>query len=165
MSAWYLVQFKKNSHRLAIRNLNQQGFQTFLPLQDITSKSRSKFSTNIKPLFPGYMFVCVDLGGEPWQKINSTLGVSRLICLNGIPTRVPKEIVTALMSRCDNSGKLLPPGSLVRGDSVKILSGALADFVATVEDFDSEHRIWLLIEIMGQTTRVQVASDQIKLQN
>ena len=76
-----------------------------------------------------------------------------------------EEIVSALMSRCDSSGKLLPPESLASGDSVKILSGALANFIATVETFDSEQRIWVLMEIMGQVTRVQVALDQIKLQN
>ena len=165
MKNWHIIQLKRNSHRLAERNLNQQGFTTFLPLQHFTSKSRSKFSTNIKPLFPGYMFVRVDLYGKPWQKVNSTLGVSRLICQDGIPTRVPEEIIAALMSRCDSSGKLLPPKSLTNGDSVKVISGALANFVASVETFDSEHRIWVLMEIMGQTTRVQVASDQIRLQN
>ncbi len=163
--SWYIVQFKSNSHRVATRNLKQQGFKTFLPLQVRTRKSRTKFSTNIEPLFPGYMFVSIDLGKEPWHKINSTLGVSRLICQDGIPMKVPKEIVSALMSRCDSSGQLLPPEALASGDSVRILSGALANFIATVETFDSEQRIWVLMEIMGQVTRVQVALDQIKLQN
>ena len=164
MYDWYLVQFKRNSHRLAERNLNQQGFKTFLPLQDFATKSGSKFLTNIKPLFPGYMFVSIELDKAPWQKINSTLGVSRLICQEGIPKSVPKEIVYGLMSRCDNFGKLLPPKSLERGDSVILLSGALANVVATVETFDSQNRIWVLMDIMGQITKVQVASEQIKLQ-
>ena len=148
-----------------MRNLSQQGFKTFLPFQSCTRKSQTKFSTNIEPLFPGYMFVSIDLDKEPWHKINSTLGVSRLICQDGIPMKVPKEIVIALMSRCDSSGKLLPPRSLASGDSVKILSGALADFIATVETFETKQRIWVLMEIMGQVTRVQVGLDQIKLQN
>ncbi len=162
---WYIVQIKRNSHRVATRNLGQQGFKTFLPLQSSTRKSQDKFLTNIEPLFPGYMFVSIDLCREPWHKINSTLGVSRLICQDGTPIKVPEEIVSALMSRCDSSGKLLPPESLVCGDSVKILSGALANFIATVETFDTKQRIWVLLEIMGQVTRVQVALDQIKLQN
>ena len=162
---WYIVQFKRNSHRVATRNLSQQGFKTFLPLQTSARKNRTKFATNIEPLFPGYMFLSIDLGNEPWHKINSTLGVSRLICQDGIPMKVPEEIVSALMSRCDSSGKLLPPETLASGASVKILSGALANFIATVEKFDSEKRIWVLMEIMGQVTRVQVALDQIKLQN
>ena len=165
MDSWYIVQFKRNSHRIAVRNLSQQGFKTFLPLQSLTRQNQAKFLTNIEPLFPGYMFVSIDLGKEPWHKINSTLGVSRLICQDRIPMKVPQEIVSALMSRCDSSGLLLPPESLASGDSVKILSGALANFIATVETVDSKQRIWVLMEIMGQVTRVQVALDQIKLQN
>ena len=69
------------------------------------------------------------------------------------------------MSRCDNSGKLIAPASLKRGDSVAVISGVLADFVATVETIDSEKRIWLLMEVMGQLTKVQVASDQIRTIN
>ncbi len=165
MDNWYIVQFKRNSHRLAERNLNQQGFSTFLPLQDQTNKSGSKFLTKIKPLFPGYMFVCVDLDGAPWQKIKSTLGVTRLICQNNMPIKISEEIISALMSRCDRSGKLLPPVVLQRGDPVKIQSGALANFIATVESIDNNRRIWVLMDIMGQTSRVQVPSEKIKLLN
>ncbi len=162
MFDWYFVQFKRNSHRLAERNLNRQGFKTFLPLQDLTITYGSKFLTRLKPLFPGYMFVKIDLENAPWHKINSTLGVSRLICHDGVPKSIPSEVIAGLMSRCDNLGKLLPPTALERGDSVTIMSGALANFVATVETIDSNRRIWVLMDIMGQITRVQVAPRQIK---
>ena len=162
---WYLVQLKRNSHRIAERNLKQQGFTTFLPMQDFTSKRGSKFSTRIKPLFPGYMFVGVRSDGTPLYKVNSTLGVSRLICQDGIPKRIPTEIVSGLISRCDRFGMLLPPTVLQRGDSVEIQSGALANFIATVEYIDSNSRIWMLMDIMGQITKVQVSLERIKLLN
>ena len=165
MGNWYLIQFKKNSHRIAERNLNKQGFETFLPLQDFTSRRRFKFISSIKPLFPGYMFVSIKSDGAPWYKINSTLGVSRLICQDGLPKRVPTEVVSGLISRCDSFGKLLPPVVLRSGDSVKIQSGALANFIAKVESIDSDRRIWVLMNLMGQTSRVQVPSEQIKLLN
>ena len=165
MGNWYLVQLKRQSYRLAERNLNRQGFKTFLPLQKLTCRNGSKFLTNVKPLFPGYMFVSIWLDIAPWRKINSTLGVSRLICQNGTPQEIPLEIVSGLMSRCDNSGKLLSPESLEVGDSVTVLSGALANFVATVETIDSEQRIWVLMDILGQLTKVQIPSEQIKILN
>ena len=165
MGNWYLIQLKRNSHRIADRNLNQQGFKTFLPLQDLTSKRGSKFLTSTKPLFPGYMFVRIKPDGAPWQKINSTLGVSRLICQQGVPRTVPTEVVSGLISRCDSLGKLLPPTAIQCGDTVEIHSGALANFLATVETIDSDRRIWVLMEIMGQITRVQVASEQVKVLN
>ena len=163
MDNWYLIQFKRNSHNIAKRNLNQQGFKTFLPLQDLTSRRGSEFLTSTKPLFPGYMFVRIKPDGAPWQKINSTLGVCRLICQDGVPKRVPLEIVSGLMSRCDRFGKLLPPKSLERGDKVAFLSGALTNFVATVETVDSYERIWVLMDIMGQLTKVQVAPERVKI--
>ena len=161
MDNWYFIQFKRNSHLIAERNLNQQGFKTFLPLQDFTGKRGSRFLRSIKPLFPGYMFVTITADGTPWHKINSTLGVSRLICQDGVPMRVPPEVVYGLLSRCDSDGKLLPPTALERGDYVEIQSGALANFIATVEVIDSHRRIWVLMEIMGQLTKVQVSSEQI----
>ena len=165
MGDWYLIQIKRNSHRIADRNLNQQGFKTFLPLQDLTSRRGSEFSTSTKPLFPGYMFVRIKPDGAPWQKINSTLGVLRLICQNGVPKKVPTEVVSGLISRCDSLGRLLPPTAVHHGDTVEIHSGALANFIATVETIDSKRRIWVLMDIMGQITRVQVASEQVILLN
>jgi len=165
MENWYLIQFKRNSHRIAERNLNRQGFKTFLPLQNFTAKHGSKFSTNIKPLFPGYMFVNIKSDGVPWHRINSTIGVYRLICHDGLPRRVPDAVVSGLISRCDRFGKLLPSTLIRRGDCVEIESGALANFIATVESIDSNKRVWMLMDIMGQTTRVQVSSEQIKLLN
>ena len=165
MGNWYFIQFKRNSHRIAERNLNLQGFKTFLPLQEFTRKRGSEFLTSTKPLFPGYMFVSIALDGAPWHKINSTLGVLRLICQNGAPKMVPSAVVTGLISRCDSFGRLLPPNALQSGDFVEIQSGALANFIATVETIDSNKRIWLLLDILGQVTRVQVASEQLRLIN
>ena len=162
---WYLIQLKRNSHRIADRNLNQQGFKTFLPMQDLTNRRGAEFLTSAKPLFPGYMFVQIKPDGAPWHKINNTLGVSRLICQDGVPKRVPAEVVSSLLSRCDSRGRLLPPTAVQRGDTVEINTGALANFIATVETIDSNSRIWVLMDIMGQITRVQVPSEQVKLFN
>ena len=111
------------------------------------------------------MFVRIKYDETPWQKINSTLGVSRLICQDGAPKRVPTEVVSGLISRCDSLGRLLPPCAVQTGDTVEIHNGALANFIATVETIDSDKRIWVLMDFMGQITRVQVASDQVQLLN
>jgi len=38
---WFILQFKPNAHHQANNNLNQQGFETFLPLNNITSRNAS----------------------------------------------------------------------------------------------------------------------------
>ena len=163
MKHWYLIQFKPNSYRLAERNLHRQGFETFLPMQKITRRKASRFVSDLKPLFPGYMFVRVNSDLAPWRTINSTIGVSKLVSFEGKPKPLPLQLISGLMLRCDASGTLLPPQSLSEGNSVEMLTGPFANFIATVDTIDPEQRIWVLMDFMGQKTRMQVTADQLQL--
>ena len=163
MKHWYLIQFKPNSYRLAERNLHRQEFETFLPMQQITRRKASRFVSDLKPLFPGYMFVSVNSDLAPWRTINSTIGVSKLVSFEGKPKPLPLQLVSGLMLRCDASGALLPPKSFSEGDSVEMLTGPFTNFIATVDTIDPEQRIWVLMDFMGQNTRMQVTTDQLQL--
>ena len=153
---WYLVQLKPNGHGLARTNLERQGFRVFLPLQNVTGRSARKFVDRAVPLFPGYMFVELDVGRDLWRKVNSTLGVARIVSLSGAPTPVPSAIVSQLMSRCDPSGILRPPRGIEVGQDVELVSGPFANFVAQVEDISPDRRVWLLIDMLGQSSRISV---------
>ena len=165
MNKWYLIQFKPNGHRLAERNLHRQGFETFLPMQKITRRKASRFAGDLKPLFPGYMFVSVNSELVPWRTINSTIGVSELVSLEGKPKPLPPQLISGLMLRCDASGALLPPKSLNEGDGVEMVTGPFASFIATVDTIDPKRRVWVLLDFMGQKTRMQVTADQFQLAN
>ena len=162
---WFILQFKSNSHHLAAKNLNRQGFETFLPLHDTTSRRTSRFINTSKPLFPGYMFIKFDRAESQWHKINNTYGVSRLITFNSLLKSIPTKFVDSLMKRYDSSGKLIPIQKLKEGDRVKILKGPFADFIASVENYESEQRIWVLMDLMGRTTKIQIPSEALNLSN
>lgn len=163
MNRWYLIQFKPNCHNLAERNLNRQGFKTFLPMQHNTHRKSCRFVSDLKPLFPGYMFVSVNNELAPWRAINSTAGVSRLISFEGRPKSIPIQLISGLKLRCDASGVLLPPKNLNEGDNIKILTGPFANFIARVDTIDPKQRVWVLMDFMGQKTRMQVDTDQMHL--
>ena len=160
---WFILQFKSNSHHLAAKNLNRQGFETFLPLHDTTSRKLSRFINTSKPLFPGYMFIRFDRAGSEWHKINNTYGVSRLITFNSILKSIPTILVDHLMKRYDLSGKLLPIKKLKKGDQVTVLKGPFANFIATVEKYEADQRIWILMDLMGRKTKIITSSDALKL--
>jgi transcriptional antiterminator RfaH len=160
---WFILQFKPNSHHQASKNLTRQGFETFLPLHDITSRKLSRFVNTSKPLFPGYMFIKFDRSESEWYKINNTYGVSRLITFNSLLKSIPTKFVDSLMKRYDLSGKLLPIQKLKEGDQVAILKGPFANFIATVEKYEADHRIWILMDLMGRKTKIQAPSDALKL--
>ena len=160
---WFILQFKSNSHHQAAKNLNRQGFETFLPLHDTTSRKSSRFINTSKPLFPGYMFIKFDRAESEWHKINNTYGVSRLITFNSILKSIPTIFVDNLMKRYDLSGKLLPIQKLKKGDQVTVLKGPFANFIATVEKYEADQRIWILMDLMGRKTKIQTPSDNLTL--
>jgi len=158
---WFLVQFKPNSHNVADRNLKRQGFTTFLPLQVATRRQNDRFVSETRPLFPGYMFILLDPKTAPWRKINSTYGVSRIVSFRDIPSPVPNDLVSALLLRCGPDGRVQIQTSVVAGDKVTVIDGPFAEFVGTIETIDAEKRLWLLLDFMGQSTRIQVSANQI----
>ena len=160
---WFILQFKPNSHHLATKNLTQQGFEVFLPLHDTTSRKLSRFINTSKPLFPGYMFIKFDRAESEWHKINNTYGVSRLITFNSILKPIPASFVDGLMKRYDLSGKLLPIQKLKKGDQVKLLKGPFADFAATVEKYEDDQRIWVLMSLMGRKSKIQAEAESLQL--
>jgi len=159
---WFILQFKANSHNQATKNLNRQGFETFLPLHNTTSRKLSRFVNTSKPLFPGYMFVRFDRAKPEWYKINNTYGVSQLITFNSILKSIPTTFVDSLMKRYDLSGKLIPAEKLKKGDHVTVLTGPFANFIATVEEYEADQRIWVLIDLMGRKSRIQTQSDTLQ---
>ena len=160
---WFILQFKPNAHHQAAKNLNQQGFETFLPLHDTTSRKLSRFINTSRPLFPGYMFIKFDRAESEWHKINNTYGVSRLITFNYILKSVPIIFINHLMKRYDLSGKLIPIQKLKKGDQVTVLKGPFANFIATVEKCEADQRIWILMDLMGRKAKIQTPSEHLKL--
>jgi transcriptional antiterminator RfaH len=118
-----------------------------------------------KPLFPGYMFVSFDKTENKWHKIKNTYGVSRIITFNSSLKSIPSTFVDNLKKRYDSSGKLIPILKMKKGDKVKIFEGPFANFIATVEEYESEQRIWVLMDLMGRRTKIQTPSVSLQPSN
>ena len=67
-----------------------------------------------------------------------------------------------MKKRYDLSGKLLPLKKLKKGDQVKILKGPFANFIATIETYETDQRIWILMDLMGRKSKIQTQSDTIQ---
>ena len=152
---WYLVHTRPNGERKAERNLVAQGFTTFLPQIERTIRHARRLTTVRRPLFARYLFVRLDVGRERWLSVNGTIGVSRLFTQEGRPVPVPFGIVESLLVHSE-AGLMRLDHSLAEGQRVRILSGPLADFTATVVRLDARRRVDVLLEIMGAAVPVSV---------
>src|ERR1700712_2882696 len=110
---WYVVQTQPNAENKAVTHLNRQGFSTYLPRYLKRRRHARKVDTVAAPLFPNYLFVAIDLAGQGWRSIRSTVGVSRLLCHGDTPSIVTDSVLSALRAREDAEGfiKLSPRSS------------------------------------------------------
>ena len=156
-----MVQIKPNSYDKAIRNLDQQGFETFSPVLELTKRKKTRFLNKLVPLFQGYMFVAFDPNTMLWHKINSTLGVTKILNFNGKPEPMPIDLILGLKNRCDIDGKLQHLDQLKKGVQIEMLTGPFSNFIAKIEAVDAEKRIWALMTFMGQSRKFQLKPDQV----
>jgi transcription elongation factor/antiterminator RfaH len=146
---WFLVNTLTKSERRAEWHLGAQGFRTYLPQIQKTIRHARKLKAVQAPVFPGYLFVILDLNRDRWLSVRSTVGVARLVGhRDGRPIAVPVGVVESLMERsCGNIVRL--DADLTNGQKVRILSGPFCNFVGTLEQLDSSGRVRLLLNMMG----------------
>lgn len=109
----------------------------------------------MQPLFPGYIFIIIDLAKHRWRSVNGTFGVASLIMGAEQPSAVPPGVVEALIASCESSGAVRVDDSLEIGQKVRILSGPFAETLCRLADLDERGRVRVLLEIMGKEVAIQ----------
>ena len=153
---WLIAQIKPYSYDLAIRNLERQGFETFVPKMKITIKEKIFFINKDVFVFPGYVFIGVDPLNSNWTKINSTYGISKLLSFNNKASEISHDLILALKNRYDENIEQTIKENLKKGDIIKFNSGPFVDLIAGIEALDGKNRIWVLLEAMGQKMKVKI---------
>ena len=153
---WLVAQIKPNSSDLAFRNLERQGFETFMPKIKATTRKENKFINKEVFVFPGYAFIGVDLQNSYWTKINSTYGVSKLLSFNNKLSEVPLDLIVALKKRFQDNISPIMNEKLKKGDIIKFNNGPFTDLVANIESVDTKKRIYVLLEVMGGRRKLEI---------
>jgi len=162
-SRWYVVQTHVNAEAKALANLQRQGFAVYLPRYLKRRSHARKVDMVARALFPRYLFVAIDLATQRWRAIQSTLGVSHLVCWNGQPASVDDGVINALKAREGEGGfiKLARRSAFSPGDKVRIVEGAFVDNLALVEGVSDHERVAVLLDLLGRKVRVLVGADLI----
>ena len=163
MKQWFVVHTHVQKESNATSHLLRQGFEVYLPqFLKIRNHARRR-DTVKKPLFPRYLFVAIDLTLDRWRSVNSTVGVSHLICNGETPVPVPDQVVDDIRLREDNRGnvKLNKLVRFCKGDHVDIIDGALSDQTAIFECARDEDRVQVLLNLLGRPMKVVLPLDAI----
>ncbi|MBS28066.1 MAG: transcriptional activator RfaH [Alphaproteobacteria bacterium] len=155
---WFVVRTQPNGEFKALAHIMRQGFDAYLPRYLKRRRHARKTDTVQKPLFPGYLFVGMDPEHARWRALNSTIGVSELICHSGVPAPVPDQIIGDIRRHEDERGYVVlgERAGLKPGDKVRITDGTMADQVGIFDAPSDQHRAFLLLELLGRQVRVKM---------
>ena len=112
-----------------------------------------------RPLFPRYLFVGLDLSLDRWRAIHSTIGVNRLVLAGEEPLPVPDGVIDDIRAREDGEGlvALGLPAGVGPGSRIRLVDGIFAEAKGVLERIADDHRVAVLLELLGREVRVFVA--------
>ena len=138
MNRWYVAQTHVRSELRALTHLTRQGFATYMPQYLKRRRHARRSETVHRPLFPGYLFVLMDIESIGWRAIRSTVGVRNLICNGDRPLAVPRGVVEDIRAREDESGVVAvnEPPPFKKGETVQVVMGSANRDPRSYEDPD-----------------------------
>ena len=160
MMEWYTVSTSCNKELMALFNLKKQNFESYYPRYKKITKHARKLKTVIKPLFPGYLFVNIDVKKQSWSKINSTFGVKSLITMGSKPVSISEKIIQDLKGREDINGitNIITDVPYLKGDKILINDGPLQGKIGVFDGLSADKRIKVLFEILGRNLALSVSA-------
>lgn len=164
MTPWYVVQSHPRAEAVAETNLKRQGYLTYCPRYLKQRRHARRVETVAAPFFPCYLFVSMDIRRQRWTPIRSTIGVRQIIALGDGPAPVPEGVVDALMARQNDTGFIdnSAANPFKKGDRVRVTDGAFADLEGLFECSMDEHRVILLLDMLGRRVRVRLPTVSVE---
>jgi transcriptional antiterminator RfaH len=160
---WYVVYAKPRQEAVAKKNLDRQGYRTYLPLVSQARRRNGRRVTVVAPMFPRYLFIYLDNRSDNWGPIRSTRGVISLVRFGQAAAQVPDNLVTALHGREDERGiQRLPTEEYRPGSAVRITDGSFSGYQGVFLAKTGRDRVVLLLDILGKHTRATVSVDAIE---
>ena len=158
MRRWYVAQTHSHAEATAIGHLRRQGFEAYLPQYRKTRRHARRTERVRAPLFPGYLFIALDVARERWRSIRSTVGIRGLICDGETPVAVPDGIVDGIRAREDDEGLVEVPSmpAFASGEAVRITGGPMRDQVGLFECATDRDRVVVLLTLLGRQVRWSV---------
>jgi transcriptional antiterminator RfaH len=149
VARWYVVQTHARREAGVMLHLSAQNFRAFLPQMTRTIRHARKLQTVRTPVFPGYLFVALDLQRDRWRSVNGTFGAAGLVMGKEFPLPVPLGVVEALLDCVDDAGLCRFDRDLVEGQTVRVLVGPFANAIGRLDRLDANGRVRVLLDMMG----------------
>ena len=153
--AWYVVhtysgyenKVKVNlEKKVASQNLGDVIFEVVVPMHTETEVKEGQKKSVQRKVFPGYVLVNMIVNNYSWYVVRNTQGVTGFVGSEKEPIPLTEEEAEKILNVSSKDLEGLSVKIKVN-DKVRITSGWLEDYSATVKEIDSDkHRVIVVVE-------------------
>lgn len=163
-SGWYVAYTQPKREQTALVNLEQQGFEAYLPQYKTFKKSPAGLLPVFGPMFPRYVFFRPGNAGQSISGARSTRGVSFILSFGFYPAVLKPEQLQAIQA-CEaerNQADLGDISPFQPGLQVRLRNCGLQGLEGLVQSVSAK-RVTLLLELLGRKKEVSVEHCQLEL--
>jgi len=147
---WYAMRSKPRKEDFLWGQLCAREIESFYPrtrVQTVNPRARK-----VRPYFPGYLFVHVDLERVGLSALLWMPGAAGLVAFDGQPAWVPENLINAIRYRVEEiniaGGEVM--AGLKPGDLVMIEAGPFSGYEAIFNaDLPGNERVRVLLKLLG----------------
>lgn len=160
---WYAVHTHPRAELKAMLNLANQGYNVYFPKYLKSRRHARRTDVVTAPLFPGYLFVQLDLERHTWSPIQSTVGVKYLVCQATDPIPVPEKLMQEIRERENDAGYIETRELFIfrKGRIVKFISGPFADQLGRFDRLADRNRAIILLELLGRNLEISTQLETV----
>jgi transcriptional antiterminator NusG len=164
---WYVVhtysgyenKVKANLIKI-IENRNMQDYvlDIAVPMEEQIEIKDGKKKATLRKVFPGYVLIKMIMTDESWYVVRNTRGVTGFVGPGSKPVPLTDEEVKAM-----GVEEFAPIVDYEVGDSVRVASGPLENFIGIVEEISlDKKKVRVLVSMFGRETPVELELSQIQ---
>ena len=161
---YYVAKTKPCHEAIAQANLAAKGFEAYVPTVREEIRTRTQRLSTLRPMFPGYIFVRLDLTDPHWRAAHSARGVMSLMGPHPErPTAVPERAMAWVYeSEANENAKhaMGPVAHVAAGDEVTVTmkNGKTIDGVCQMSAKD---RVTVLMMFLGEAREIDVDPESV----
>jgi len=140
------------------RGLHEYITDIVIPMEEQIEIKDGKKRTTQKKVFPGYVLIKMIMTDETWYIVRNIRGVTGFVGPSSKPIPLTDEEVKAM-----GVEEFQTVVDYEVGDSVRVISGPLENFIGTVEEINMEKKkVRVSISMFGRETPVELELTQLQ---
>ena len=162
--SWYVAYTQPKSEKLAVDNLDRQGFKTYCPQYKDFKKSTSGSLCSLNVMFPRYVFFKPRDQRLSISAARSTRGVSFVLSF-GARLAMLKDAELQVLQQFEeqqNQRDLVDVSPFQPACKVRLLDKSLNGLEGLVQSVSGK-RVWVLLELLGRQNLLSVDHNQLQL--